>query len=189
MVIGGYAHNRGMFATSATSRLMLDAVIKETPVFDKIGGLPVHVLVLHAAVVFIPLLALGAVVYAILPGWRPRVGWAVVLLAIVAPLCAFVARESGLKLYNRVLARGTSATGRQILAQHMHFGTMTMWFTIALGVATLAMAFLTLRRPPRPLPRVVDLGLAVIMVVLAAISGYYVFRTGDSGAHAVWGTY
>jgi hypothetical protein len=25
--------------------------------------------------------------------------------------------------------------------------------------------------------------------VLAAITGYYVFRTGDSGATAVWGTY
>jgi hypothetical protein len=29
----------------------------------------------------------------------------------------------------------------------------------------------------------------VIMVALAAISGYYVYRTGDSGATAVWGTY
>lgn len=170
-------------------RLTLGAVIKETPVFDRIGGLPVHVLVLHAAVVFIPLLALGAIVYAVMPRWRPRIGWAVVVLAIAAPLIAFVARESGLKLYNRVLARGTSATGRQILDNHMHFGTMTMWFTIALGVVSLVTAVVTLRRLANPLPRVVDLGLGLIMIVLAAISGYYVYRTGDSGATAVWGTY
>ena len=44
--------------------------------FDQINGLPVHVLVLHAAVVFVPLLALGAVVYALVPRWRPRMGWA-----------------------------------------------------------------------------------------------------------------
>jgi uncharacterized membrane protein len=164
-------------------------VIKETPVFDQIGGLPVHVLVLHAAVVLIPLLAVGALVYAVAPRWRSRIGWAVLLLAIVAPVCAFVARESGLKFYNRVVGRGVSAKGRELLDQHMHFGTRTMWFAIALGVVTLVMVVATLRRPRTSLPRVADVGLGMIMVALAAISGYYVFRTGDSGAHVVWGTY
>jgi uncharacterized membrane protein len=164
-------------------------VIKETPVFDQIGGLPVHVLVLHAAVVLIPLLAVGALVYAVVPRWRSRIGWAVLLLAIVAPICAFVTRESGLKFYNRVVGRGVSAKGRELLDQHMHFGTRTMWFSIALGVVTLVMVVATLRRPRTSLPRVADIGLGVIMVALAAISGYYVFRSGDSGAHVVWGTY
>jgi uncharacterized membrane protein len=158
-------------------------------VFDQFNGLPVHALVLHAAVVFIPLLALGAVVYGIAPRWRSRTGWAALLLAIVAPVCAFVTRESGLKLYERVKARGISAAGRRILDNHMHFGTLTMWFTIALGVVTLVMVLATLRRSRTALPRAADLGLGVITVVLAAITGYYVFRTGDSGATAVWGTY
>jgi uncharacterized membrane protein len=158
-------------------------------VFDQVNGLPVHALVLHAAVVFIPLLALGAVVYAVVPRWRVHTGWAALLLAIVAPVCAFVARESGVKLYDRVIARGTSATGRQILDNHMHFGTLTMWFTIALGIVTLFLVLATLRRPRNRLPRAADLVLAVMTVALAAISGYYVFRTGDSGATAVWGTY
>jgi hypothetical protein len=64
-----------------------------------------------------------------------------------------------------------------------------MWFSIALGVVTLVMVVATLRRPRTSLPRVADIGLGVIMVALAAISGYYVFRSGDSGAHVVWGTY
>jgi uncharacterized membrane protein len=158
-------------------------------VFDQIGGLPVHVLVLHFAVVFIPLLALGAVVYGIIRPWRARIGWAVLLLGIIAPVCAFVARESGLKFYDRVTKRGISPKGREMLDQHMHFGTMTMWFTIALGVVTLVMTIATLRRPTKSLPLVPSLVLTVVMVALAAISGYYVFRTGDSGAHVVWGTY
>jgi uncharacterized membrane protein len=163
--------------------------IKETPVFDQIGGLPIHVLVLHAAVVLIPLLALGAIVYAIMPRWRGRIGWSVVILGVVAPICAFVTRESGVKFYDRVIRQGTSPKGRELLDEHMHFGTMTMWFTIALGVAALALTISTLGRPTNTLPRIADAGLAVVTVVLAAISGYYVFRTGDSGAHAVWGTY
>ncbi len=157
--------------------------------FDQIGGLPVHVLVLHAAVVLIPLLALGALVYAVVPRWRSRIGWAVLLLAIVAPACAFVTRESGLKFYNRVVGRGVSAKGRELLDQHMSLGTRTMWFSIALGAVTLVMVVATLRLPRTSLPRIVDVALAVITVALAAISGYYVFRTGDSGAHVVWGTY
>jgi uncharacterized membrane protein len=161
---------------------------KETPVFDQIGGLPVHVLVLHAAVVFVPLLAIGAIAYALLTRWRPRIAWAVLLLAIVAPVVTFVTRESGLKFYNRRIAQGVSAKGKQLIDQHMGFGTRTFWFTLALGVVTLVMVALTLRKTSS-LPRVADLGLAVIMVALAAISGYYVYRTGDSGAHAVWGTY
>jgi uncharacterized membrane protein len=156
-------------------------------VFDRINGLPVHALVLHVAVVFVPLLALGAIVYAVVPRWRPRIGWAVFLLAIITPVCTFVTRQSGQKLYDRVIGHSSPA-GQAILNNHMHFGTLTFWFTLALGIVTLVMVVLTLRRPGS-LPRVADLGLAVVMVALAAISGYYVYRTGDSGAHAVWGTY
>jgi len=53
---------------------------------------------------------------------------------------------------------------------------------------SIVMVLLTSRRD-RSLPRAADLGLAVIMVALAAVTGYYVYLTGDSGATAVWGTY
>jgi len=157
-------------------------------VFDQISGLPVHALIVHATVVFVPLLALGAIVYALVARLRPRIGWAVLLLAIIAPICAFVAMQSGKALRERVLARGVSGRGAQIINEHMGFGTLTFWFTLALGVASLVMLAVTMRKE-RSLPRAVDLGLAVITVALAVITGYYVFRTGDSGATAVWGTY
>jgi uncharacterized membrane protein len=157
-------------------------------VFDQINGLPVHILVIHAAVVFVPLLALGAVAYAVVPRWRSRTGWAVILLAIVTPIVTFVSMESGKKLYDRLIANGLKGTGKQMLDDHMGFGTLTFWFTLALGVVALVMTVLTVRKA-RSLPRVAELGLAVITVALAAISGYYVFRTGDSGAHVVWGKY
>jgi uncharacterized membrane protein len=157
-------------------------------VFDRIGGLPVHVLVIHFAVVFVPLLVIGAIVYAVVPRLRPRIGWAVFLLAIIGPICTFVAKESGTKFRERVIKQGASAKGRQMIDDHMGFGNMTFWFTLSLGIVTLIMIILTLRKSAS-LPRAADLGLAVIVVALAAISGYYVFRTGDSGAHVVWGTY
>jgi hypothetical protein len=70
----------------------------------------------------------------------------------------------------------------------MGFGTLTFWFSLALGVVSLIMVFGTLRKAGS-LPRAASLGLGVVMVALAVITGYYVFRTGDSGATAVWGQY
>ena len=157
-------------------------------VFDQINGMPVHALVIHAAVVFIPLLALTAVGYAVVPRWRDRIGWAAVLLAIAAPAVAWVATESGEELRERLVSSGMSGKPLAAIDDHMGFGTLAFYYSLGLGLATLIMVVLTLRRPEHRLPRAAELGLAVIMVALAAVSGYYVFKTGDSGAQAVWGT-
>ncbi|XVU24890.1 DUF2231 domain-containing protein [Actinoplanes sp. CA-054009] len=156
--------------------------------FDQINGLPVHALVLHAAVVFVPLLALGAIVYALVPRWRPKLGWAVALLAVAAPVSTFVAKESGEELYNRLVGQGLSGPGKVILDDHMSYGTRTFWFALALGVASLVLVALTWRRTDR-LPLIGEAASAVVLIVLAVVSGYYVYKTGDSGATAVWGTY
>lgn len=155
--------------------------------FDQVNGLPVHVLVVHAAVVFVPLLAIGAIVYALLPRWRSRIGWAVVLLAVAAPLAALIAKLSGEELQTRLVQQGVSGRGAEIINDHAGYGDLTFWFSLALGVVSLVLVLGTSRG--RTLPKIANLGLAAVMVVLAAISGYYVFQTGDSGATAVWGTY
>ncbi|HWS37615.1 MAG TPA: hypothetical protein VN408_33410 [Actinoplanes sp.] len=148
-----------------------------------------HILVLHAAVIFVPLLGLGAIVYGFIPAWRPKTGWAVALLAIAAPIAALITKMSGTEFYNRLLSEErVSPAGKVILDGHMQNGTTTMWLTLALGVVSLVLVALTARNP-RALPKIADLGLAVVLVVLAGLSAYYLFETGDSGAMAVWGTY
>jgi hypothetical protein len=161
---------------------------EEASVFDQINGLPVHALVLHAAVIFVPLLAVGAIAYAIIPRFRPRLGWAVALLGIAAPASTFVAMESGEKLYDRLLSQGLKGRGAEILSDHMGYGEVTFWLSVALGVVSLIAVFATGRKNAS-LPKAADIGLAVVMIGLAAVSGYYVFKTGDSGATAVWGQY
>lgn len=156
--------------------------------FDQINGLPVHILVIHAAVVFVPLLALGAIVYGVVPRLRSKIGWAVIALAVVAPICTFVSRASGEKLYDRLIANGVSGPGKVKLDDHMAFGSSLFLWTLGLGIVTLVMTLLTLRKNGS-LPKVADMALAAVMVILAAFSGYYVFKTGDSGANAVWGQY
>ena len=152
--------------------------------FDQINGLPVHVLVLHAAVVFVPLLALGAIVYAVVPRWRLRINWAVAILAVITPITCFVTKESGQKLYNRLVGGGMKGKPLDDLNKHMSFGTHTFWWVLALGIVTLVMLILTWG--PRRLPMIAGAAGSVVMVVLAVIAGYYVYRTGDSGATVVW---
>ena len=156
--------------------------------FDQINGMPVHALVIHAAVVFVPLLALAAIVYAVVPRWRPKVGWAAVLLALGAPVATLVAMLSGEELRDRMVARGMSGPPLEAIDDHMGYGTLTFYFTLGLGVVTLLMVFLTSRRSARPLPNAAGMALAVIVVALAAVSGYFVIMAGDSGAQAVWGS-
>jgi uncharacterized membrane protein len=159
---------------------------KEAWVFEEIKGLPIHPLVIHAAVVLIPLLVLGAVVYAVLPKLRGRVGWAVVALAVAAPLAALFAKLSGDAFRRRLIDKNAiSGPVLHRVNDHRSLGNITLWFTIALAVTTLLLVFITSRRGPA-IPRWGVVVLGIVVVALAVGSGYYVFWTGDYGARAVW---
>jgi uncharacterized membrane protein len=155
-------------------------------VFEEFNELPLHPLVVHAAVVLIPLLVLGAVAYAVVPRLRSRLDWAVVALAVATPLATLVAKLSG-DAFRQRLIENESIGGRVLerVDDHRDLGNITLWFTIALAVTTLLLVFVTSRRAPA-MPRWATVVVGIIVVGLAAGSGYYVFWTGDYGARAVW---
>ena len=74
--------------------------------FDTIFGLPVHILVIHAVVVLVPLCAVGVIVAAVSQTWRERLAVPIVVLLTVAVASAFVAKLSGQKLYDRLVGSG-----------------------------------------------------------------------------------
>jgi hypothetical protein len=156
-------------------------------VFNEIFGLPLHPLVVHGAVVFLPLLALGAIVYAVVPRWRPRIGWAVLLLAIAAPIAAFVAMQSGERLERRLIAAGFGPEILDQVNQHQSYGDLAFWFTLGLGVFTLVLLALASDNPRMPeAPPWVTTACSIVVIAFAVTVGIYVFLTGDSGARAVW---
>lgn len=74
----------------------------EFSLFDTVGGLPVHPLVVHFAVVLLPLSALLLIALVFVPRWRAR--WATpALLGVAAGTAAsIVAKESGEALAARI---------------------------------------------------------------------------------------
>jgi glucan phosphoethanolaminetransferase (alkaline phosphatase superfamily) len=170
-------------------------------VFEEIGGLPLHPLLIHAAVVFVPLLAIGSVAYAVAPGLRRLLWWAVGLLALAGAGSTVLARFSGVAFRQRLLRKHllTPEFTPKVDA-HQHYGTVTMWVTIALAVVTLVLLWAAPRRPRSASDAgasggsggsggaAIQIVFAVVVIGLAVASIYYVYRTGDSGARMVWGS-
>jgi hypothetical protein len=140
--------------------------------FDTIGGLPLHALVVHGVVVLLPLMAVVTLVVAFRPGWSQRVAWGVVAADAAIWGLTLVAKQSGEARFARL---GETPQ----ITRHSEWGSSLPW--TALGLLAAALLLVLLR--PRGIPA--QRGQA-LTAVAAATAGWWVFRTGDSGARAVW---
>src|SRR5690606_28626143 len=163
--------------------------------FEEFMGLPLHPLMVHAAVVFVPLLIAVGVGYALIPRLRPYLSWVAIILAILAPGSALVAKLSGDAFRARMVREQTvTADFLPMIDEHRGFGTNLVYASAALAVLVLALVLLTWRRRPAAGGTDSDtksntpVAIALMVGVLAAsaVSAYYVFKTGDTGARLVW---
>jgi uncharacterized membrane protein len=150
-------------------------------VFEEIAGLPMHPLTVHAAVVFVPLLVLVSLAYALVPRVRPKVAWAAVTLAVVAPVTAAVAALSGDAFQQR---RGLPLEGA--LLDHRNVGYGVLFTTLLLAVATLALVWTRSRNTGSPPPGWLVMALTVVLVIAAVGATVTVVVAGHSGSQIVW---
>lgn len=147
--------------------------------FDLVNGLPVHPLVIHAAVVLVPLTALGLIAMALWPRFSRTHGWLVVASGLVATASCFVAKQSGEALEERVgepgFDHGELGELMPILAAVLLIAVLLLWLVDRSAP--------TAGPPPRRALRVV---VAVIGVLVAVGNLVWVVRVGDSGAKSVW---
>ena len=157
--------------------------------FETVFGIPAHPLIIHVPVVLLPMLIAATLVYGLVPAWRGRVDWAVVLLAVITPVSCYVARLSGQALRARLVHRQeVSAPDLTSIDVHQNYSTYVLYLAIALGVVALVLVAATKLRVRGGtsgfglVPAVV----LVLAVGLSGVVGYYLFKTGDTGAHIVW---
>lgn len=144
--------------------------------FDLIAGLPVHILIVHLAVVLIPLSAIGAILIAARPKALRLFGAATVIGATVGVLASVIATLSGNQLAERV---GWPE-------RHANYGEIFPFAAIAFLL--LLIVFWVYARGV-PLNRNRPLWLKVFGAVLIVVSigiSYFTVLTGYSGSKATW---
>lgn len=146
---------------------------------DEIFGIPLHPLVVHAAVVFVPLAALGALLMALVPRWRRPYGWLAVIVSAVALVVVPLATSSGNRLLERLELGGPVL---ETVLEHQAMGERLIWAVAPMfGLNLATMLALRAGRPSRDV-----MVLAALAAVAAVAAGVIVVLTGHLGSTAVW---
>ena len=154
---------------------------------DELFGLPAHPLLVHGAVVFVPLTALGVLVIALSARARRGIGLVVVGFAAVSLVLCFVAAESGESLEEQV-------DETELVEEHAELGEKmpVVAGLMLLTTAALVGADLVVRRTtdddgqPPPWAKVGIPALAVVAVLAAGVATVEGIDVGHSGAKATW---
>lgn len=158
--------------------------------FDSIGSLPLHPLVIHAVVVGAPLGVLLAVLFTV-PRTRNWARWPLALTAVGTAVTAIVARESGESLQRTLgllpVTPDNPVSG--LIATHAMLAGQLVLILDAFAVVAVLNALLVTRRPrveSGAAPRAIEKVLPVLLLVLAVAVMIWTYRVGDIGSRAVW---
>ncbi|MDO8391565.1 MAG: hypothetical protein Q7V57_13880 [Actinomycetota bacterium] len=163
--------------------------------FEEIGGLPAHPLLVHIPVVLIPLAAIGVLVIALRPKLMSSYGWVMAGLSFVGFLGTLLAANSG-EAYEEKL-EGTGQTISGTLEDHAEMGDTAQAFGavfFALVLVWVLFAWWRRRAGDEKVtakvkkPKLIGIVLAVLVVVGGVAASVSVTLTGHSGAKSVWET-
>lgn len=143
--------------------------------FETIGGIPLHPLVVHAAVVLVPLASLLVIAYAVSARFRSWSALLVPLAATVAFVTVPLATQSGESLEH-------SVTRTELINAHTEMGEGAIPFAIGLVVLAWGMWWFH-RTDRRDVLTKVAAGLAIVAALGCIVQ---IVRIGHSGAEAVW---
>lgn len=160
----------------------------------EINGVPLHPLVVHAAVVLAPAAAVAGLAYAARPGWRWLLRWPMVLLAAATAGVSYVAKLTGQNLLEKRPFLLDADPLREQIQLHQSRGNLLVWFALALLVVSVLAAWslggpsalASGRGAMAARGAVLTWGVGVLLVAAAVAVLVMVVLTGDAGARAVW---
>jgi hypothetical protein len=157
-----------------------------------IHGTPLHPLVVHAAVVLIPLAALAGILFAGRAAWRWWLRWPMVVSSVLAAGAVGLAYLSGRSLNNQRFATAQGVL-RDAINSHRHWAHLLILATGIYLLIVLVAAWalggpsaLISGRGARQTVAGWGVPMEVLLVIGALVVLVLVVRTGDAGAKAVW---
>ncbi|HET6757686.1 MAG TPA: DUF2231 domain-containing protein [Propionibacteriaceae bacterium] len=156
--------------------------------FDKIGDMPLHPLVIHAVVFGIPLAVLLALLFAF-PKTREWARWPLAIVVVGATVVTFVARQSGLAFEAALGIKPGNPVGDLIL-QHSLLANQLFYIMIVFAAIGLINVFVvrksTADGAAAKQPAIIRIVLPILLVAAALVALIWIVRVGDLGARAVW---
>lgn len=153
----------------------------------EIGGLPAHILLIHAVVVLAPIAGLGAIAYAVVPRWRSYLAWPLGALSLALVPVSLLTAQAGEQLQE---ARPASA----LVHEHAQQGDVLKAVSVLFFLVVAAMLVVSFE----PIgSRVAFLGglrqnrvIRVVLLTAGVAAGvFFIYQsvvTGHSGAASVW---
>ena len=142
-----------------------------------LAGLPLHPLLVHSAVVLVPLVAIGALVMSYLPSFSRRHGKLILILAVIAQVSVFLAKMSG-EAFAEILDKNVE--------KHAELGEIAPLVTIPM-VALIYLRWRMDRAGSTTGSVVIRRLISVALVIASLVSLVVIFLVGHSGASSVWG--
>jgi hypothetical protein len=156
--------------------------------FDKIGDMPLHPLVIHAVVFGIPLAVLLALLFAF-PKTREWARWPLAIVVVGATVVTFVARQSGLAFEAALGIKPGNPVGDLIL-QHSLLANQLFYIMIVFAAIGLINVFVVRKSTSHGAgakqPAIIRIVLPILLVAAALVALIWIVRVGDLGARAVW---
>jgi hypothetical protein len=148
----------------------------------ELNGLPLHVLVVHAAVVLGPLGVLAALAYVGLPKYRDLLRWVAVVAVLLATGAIWAAYLTGNNFFSHGDFEHFSAKIQDRIATHQGYARTLRWITSGFAAVTVLAAWLHRRTGA------VRVLLGLLVVVGAVLTLVWIALTGEAGSRAVWGS-
>ncbi|MGQ0467259.1 MAG: DUF2231 domain-containing protein [Sporichthyaceae bacterium] len=150
--------------------------------FDTFMNLPLHVLVLHFAVVLIPMSATATAAVFLYKPFRERFAGPAVLLNLGMLVLTFVTVQSGEALKDKLNPENNPKGAPS--NDHEEYAQVLLWIVVALTIAA-AIAWFS-GRVDGMLPAAA-MGLALVVGGLAIAAAAMTVVTGHTGSEAKWG--
>jgi hypothetical protein len=145
-----------------------------------ITGLPLHILVIHAAVVFGPLATMSALAYVGVPRYRDLLRWPTLVLAVIAFGAIWAAYYTGENFFGGDRFANVSGELRDNIKTHESYASTLRWIATGFGIVTVAATYLHDRAGARKIV------LGALVAVSAVATLVWVVLTGDAGSRSVW---